>query len=1048
MTVSLLLLSHRTCRAFQCTHQKRSIASFRELLGQRQSLLTLSAARNGSDDEKTAALLQEIARLNNGETFNINSPKQVSVAIFGKKQSASKAVLQQAALGMIPGLAQQKQQLASVVLKHRELASFQRKKTTSTGRSGRLRKPRKRENMVVAPRDISSLEEQSGPVLLASRAISSLVQEANNGEEIEPTNVLENNIVGTEVGTVVEASEDDVPPKKEGLASAHELLVDSLFEENHCQVDPYWKEPLLQLCRPSARSLVTQLDAVQCPMGFDPAALPFDPLRSTENKVTTTTTAGKKGSFLAYCREQKERYPDCIILTRCGDFYETFGIDAILLVEHCGLNSMAGKAKAGCPIRNVQATLDCLTSQGFRVAVYEEGADTDASAGAAAKGGAKSRIKSRFLAQIVSAASPTYLYDLILLGNTDTLATAPPSRPYVGIMNVAAGYTLVEVSAEERSVRVSERLTPEAVACRLAAYPPADPLLYVPSAAEYLDSSKGNTKLPFLPTRREGSARLRTRILPPSLIPEPKAGISEVERAKNCIVSALLQTTERQEQEKRVSPDDFTVVSSSLTESDTRATRTHPLYAETATQLGLMSDPAIPSLISYLVADSAPAATRRFWRRMLLNPPPPAVAESVRELVSFLKEDGHALPPLAVPPVGKVLALLRAGQASAEVHAELLRAMHGTVLLLDTFDTTQEESNSVVINSLMTLLEYESGLAADPESLRQRCVEAMNVVESVVSPIHHVQEPGTSDESITEYGSVVPAAFFERNELSWRGRVQEDAAPESYAKVSESAQRLAEAVANDFWGMDLADILEKEQDDNKKTPAKNIVMQDIFNNLIALKDIPGHCKCKVDKEKYYHPRDRNGKVLKNRYTTDAVSSALSDYVSACDQACNDVTSVLVELAERLFDEGHIPAIVQAAHANLILSACFHHAIRANWLGWNVAETYEESPGAIAGSFVSLWPYWIDKSEAVANSFDMVGMWLLTAPNMSGKLKFVRLHDRHGLKGDSIPSNTSLRRFSFLKSRQVDSHAIHSSGCASGFLWIMRTASAWFKDSAI
>lgn len=43
-------------------------------------------------------------------------------------------------------------------------------------------------------------------------------------------------------------------------------------------------------------------------------------------------------------------------LVRVGDFYEAFGVDAVLLVEHAGLNPMGGKPRAGCPWRNLQVT--------------------------------------------------------------------------------------------------------------------------------------------------------------------------------------------------------------------------------------------------------------------------------------------------------------------------------------------------------------------------------------------------------------------------------------------------------------------------------------------------------------------------------------------------------------------------------------------------------------------------------------------------------------------------------------------------------------------
>ena len=36
-----------------------------------------------------------------------------------------------------------------------------------------------------------------------------------------------------------------------------------------------------------------------------------------------------------------------VVLTRVGDFYESFGYDAVLLVEFCGLNRMGDMLRAG-----------------------------------------------------------------------------------------------------------------------------------------------------------------------------------------------------------------------------------------------------------------------------------------------------------------------------------------------------------------------------------------------------------------------------------------------------------------------------------------------------------------------------------------------------------------------------------------------------------------------------------------------------------------------------------------------------------------------------
>ncbi|GKY93031.1 hypothetical protein MPSEU_000271400 [Mayamaea pseudoterrestris] len=937
--------------------------------GPRQSLSNMQSASLSSlhDEHEVDCRLEhtiqeEIQRLNNNQQINLNSPKQVSTAIFGNVQSTSRQVLELAAQGKIASLSSTQQQLAALVQQYRDIVSAKKKQY------GKL--------SMGSMHDLNSRQSASTDQArsFSTSALTESVDDAGSNDD-----------------TAFEFIDAPLPatPKFHRDLSPYEQQVNTLFDRLKTKLDPYWREPLLRLTRPTARNLVNQLDPLQCPMGFDPMASPASPMmfagadllnedeETTANLVRTkTTTAGKKGSFLAYCREQKEKYPDVILLTRCGDFYETYGIDAILLVEHCGLNAMAGKAKAGCPIRNVQATLDCLTTQGFRVAVYEEACDTDASRGTAAAGGPKSRIKNRFLAQIVSAASPTYLYDLVLLGNNADLlgSSSPPPRPYVGVMSLDAGYTLVEISVEEQSVRVTERLTAEAVACRLAAYPPADPLMYVPSMAEYRSSSR--LSLPFLPSKMDyvdsgPGARLRTHIIPPTLVEEASGRTNDLERAKDIILIALLRMTQADDMTnldmQAASRDDFTLVNPASVGGSSAVTYTHSLHKETASQLGLMGDKAIPPLVSYLVPESAPAATRRFLRRYLLTPPPPVVAEAMRDLVSHLKTTGSSMPPLCVPPIGKVLSLLRASQASAEIYRELIDTLQSTEAVLDSL--MKETEQPQVIESLMTLIEYESGMAASPISVKTRCRDASDAIANVVYASIPSNLDTNSEESMRiSRDDAVPSAFFERNESPWKGRVRYDTMPKSYEAVRAAATGLADAIRLDF------------------EPDSNSVLQDIFNNLLLLRDIP---KMADDKSKYIHPRDRFGKTIRNRYTTDRVQDAVSSYVDACERAKQEVSAVLIKLSLALHEDGHMPAIVQASHANLLISAAFHHAANANHLGWNIAKMYENSSDDKAARFVGLWPYWMDRVEGVSNTFDLDGMWILTAPNMSGKSTILR-----------------------------------------------------------
>lgn len=950
--------------------------------------------RSIEDVEKELTEINKRAQALTDSDINLNSPKQVANALYDQQlqnngkntfnAGTSRAVLTQ--LANCSGENEHdnfQRDLAALVLQYRTLK----------------RSIQQRNVKGLAP-GASVLNSSSNAYAIGSaytKAFSTQsnvmeIKNENSEENVQlPTLEVTNNNLETVEPNLNNGSKASKMVASEANSLTFSDVVNELFSPSKSvskvsKIDEYWLEAIQSVTKPSARSLISQLQP-SCPMGYDPTATPFG------IDTSRAITAGKKGSLLGYVREQKEKYPNTVILTRVGEFYESFGIDAVLLVEHCGLNAMAGKARAGCPLKNIQATLDGLTNAGFRVAVYEEANDTGAN-----KLKRKSKIKNRMLAQIVSPANPTYLYDLVLgdSGSTkDALFSTPSARPYIGVVHSAAGYAIVEVSTEERTARVTERVTAEAVACRLASYPPADPLFYVPSMAEEAASFLDKRSLPFLPSRWESErdgpgSKMHVSILPPSVyMPSPTEGISDIERFKQCIVSALLRSGETENHDDEcnsLSHNDFTTLDivNSQDSNEKRDVSTNPLYVETASQLGLMSDPTIPCLVNSLVPNNAPNPARAFLRRWLLTPPPPKVASSMSNITAFLKDDSPAMPVLEIPPIGKVLSLIRAGQASAQIFREVMVSLESTVNVLDVF--MQDEKGREFISSLMEVLRYESGIVASPENLKNRCLDAMQVIEAVVNTGNGIDQGLGSLDQVSnqnDSGDVVPPAFFERNEANWRGRIKPEASKEAYDSVEKASAAVVRATAIDFWGADETDQI----DLSSAMESKNPIVQDIFNNLILLRAVPTWAKNKDD---YYHPRDRNGKVMRNRYTTTKCQDAIFAYIEACEMATILVAEALTELSETLCDAGHLPAVTQAAHINLILATACQHAAKANHLGWNLAEiTDNDHNSDIACRFNNLHPYWMDNSVAVLNSFDLNGLFLLTAPNMSGKSTIMR-----------------------------------------------------------
>lgn len=196
------------------------------------------------------------------------------------------------------------------------------------------------------------------------------------------------------------------------------------LEANPNKISKYWIARLKEVEKFSARLLIPKL-ITDTELGHDPTSGP-----------------AKAGTLLAYVQNQKKIYPEKVILTRCGDFYETYGIDAIMLINYCGLNPMGNKTKAGCPVRNIQATLDGLTSAGLSVAVYEELSDVDADRGPSAK----AKLKSRAMTQIVSPATSTYVYDACLRHDEIEFRY---NRPVIGLIRTASGFNLCEIQLDE-----------------------------------------------------------------------------------------------------------------------------------------------------------------------------------------------------------------------------------------------------------------------------------------------------------------------------------------------------------------------------------------------------------------------------------------------------------------------------------------------------------------------------------------------------------------------------------------------------------------------
>ena len=88
-------------------------------------------------------------------------------------------------------------------------------------------------------------------------------------------------------------------------------------------LDPVWISRLRKMRRAESRSIIPQITAENS-LGFVPA----------------NGLVPGKNSLTRYVMDQKVLHPDKVLLVRVGEFYEAYGVDALMLIEYCGLNPM------------------------------------------------------------------------------------------------------------------------------------------------------------------------------------------------------------------------------------------------------------------------------------------------------------------------------------------------------------------------------------------------------------------------------------------------------------------------------------------------------------------------------------------------------------------------------------------------------------------------------------------------------------------------------------------------------------------------------------
>ncbi|XP_044486008.1 DNA mismatch repair protein MSH1, mitochondrial isoform X3 [Mangifera indica] len=718
-----------------------------------------------------------------------------------------------------------------------------------------------------------------------------------------------------------------------------------------------WWQERLQLCRkPSTLHLVKRLKYSNL-LGLD---------------VSLKNGSLKEGTLNWEMLQFKSKFPREVLLCRVGDFYESIGIDACILVEFAGLNPFGGLRpesipKAGCPVMNLRQTLDDLTRNGYSVCIVEE-----------VQGPTQARSrKSRFISGHAHPGNP-YVFGLV---GIDHDLDFPEPMPVVGISRSARGYCIILVLETMKTYSSEDSLTEDALVTKLR-------------TCRYHHL--------FLHTslRQNNSGTCRWGEYGEGGLLWGECNSRHFEWFEgDPILELLFKVKEIYGLENEVTFRNVTVPYEN---------RPRPLYLGTATQIGAVPTEGIPSLLNVLLPSDCTGLPRLYVRDLLLNPPAYEIASTIQAISKLMSNVTCSIPEFTCVSSAKLVKLLELREAN---HIEFCRIKNVLDEILHMYGNCELNE---ILKLLMDPTWISTGLKIDFETFVKECKCASIRISEMISL------DGESDQKISSYNGI-PSDFFEDMECVWKGRVKRIHIEYEIAEVEKAAEALSLAVTEDFLpivsrikattaplGGPKGEILYAREHEAVWFKGKR------FRPAVWA-GTPGEEQIKQLKPAI----DSKGrKVGEEWFSTMKVEDALMRYHEAGAKAKAKVLELLRGLSSEL--QIKINILVFASMLLVIAKALFAHVSEGRRRKWvfptlvrfNNSESIKSSDGANGLKIIGLSPYWFDVAEGstIHNTVDMQSLFLLTGPNGGGKSSLLRsicAAALLGICGFMVPAESAL-----------------------------------------
>ncbi|XP_060671250.1 DNA mismatch repair protein MSH1, mitochondrial-like isoform X2 [Ziziphus jujuba] len=487
----------------------------------------------------------------------------------------------------------------------------------------------------------------------------------------------------------------------------------------------WWKERMQACRKPSTIQLFKRLEYSNL-LGLD---------------VNLKNGSLKEGTLNWEILQFKSKFPREVLLCRVGDFYEAIGIDACILVEYAGLNPFGGLRsdsipRAGCPVVNLQQTLDDLTRNGYSVCIVEE-----------VQGPTQARSrKSRFISGHAHPGSP-YVFGL---AGVDHDLDFPEPMPVVGISRSARGYCINLVLETMKTYSSEDGLTEEALVTKLRTCRYHHLFLHT--------SLRHNSSA--LVT---GENLVREACCGENVFLDIMNGLKAILSLSFCLrlknSMALLMITFR----------NVTVSSEN---------RPRPLTLGTATQIGAIPTEGIPCLLKMLLPPNYTGLPGLYVRDILLNPPAYEIASTIQATCKLMSNVTCSIPEFTCVSSAKLVKLLELREAN---HIEFCRIKN---VVDEILHMNRNSELGEILELLMDPTWVATGLKIDCETLVSECEWTSVKISGMISL------DGENDSKISS-SSIVPSEFFEDMESAWKGRVKRIHIEEEFREAEVAAEALS-----------------------------------------------------------------------------------------------------------------------------------------------------------------------------------------------------------------------------------------------------------------